>query len=168
MNIYLASGTYDFLVKKYAQQIDQQSLIAMQVYGDENAVLLHETSGPSIFAAPRKYETVFDKGDFTDKKYAVMNHIPVTDEHKPLFEQNIKRSLEQIDSQISAFRFIRPLKGDTYIILSLWAERKDFIIWKQKNRTQDSPITGDPTNGGIFQHAMFNGKAYLLELTISS
>ncbi len=167
MNTFLASGTYDFLVKKYASQIDQQTLIAMQVMGSDSALLVHETSSPSIFAAPRKYETAASRGDFSGKKYAVMNHIPVTDEHKPLFEQNIKRALEQLGQQISGYRLLRPVKGDTYIILSLWAERRDFIIWKQKHLSPDSPITGDPTNGGILQHTMFNGKAYLLELTIA-
>ncbi|MCE4050386.1 MULTISPECIES: antibiotic biosynthesis monooxygenase family protein [Bacillaceae] len=167
MNIYLASGTYDFLVKKYAAKIDQQSLIAMQVLGSDSALLVHETLSSSIFAAPRKYETAGSNGDFSGKRFAVMNHIPVTDEHKPLFEQNMKRSLEQMGQQISAYRLLRPVKGDTYIILSLWAERRDFIVWKQKHQNPDSPITGDPTNGGILQHTMFNGKAYLLELTIA-
>ena len=169
MNIYLTSGTYDYLHKKYEKKFSSDSsLLLMQEMENDRAILLQETDDPSFFQEPRIYEVVFSVGDLQNKGFVTMNYIPVSEENKPIFEYNLKTYLKDIaGTNMQAIRFLRPKKNDTYIIFCLWEGKNRYVSWKQDPQNINAPIgkTNDQTWNSS-QHSLFNGKPYFTSLSI--
>ena len=137
MNVYITTGTYDFL-KKLKDKHSNETIFLMQ--NGENTLLLHETSGKTVFAAPRRYEVVDEKGTISEKGFVVMNNIPVTDEGRPLLEYRFKNRVGLIESEpgFIAIRVLRPIKSDTYIILTVWEKESYFLKWTKSNSFQQA------------------------------
>jgi len=168
MNIYLTSGTYDYLYKKYEKKLSSEVMLLMQETDNDRAILLHESSSLSIFQEPRIYEVLFSRGMLHNKGFVTLNYIPVSEEKKPIFEYNIKDYLHSLnESNIQAIRFLRPRKGDIYIIFCLWEDKSQYITWKHNPQNTDSLIgkNSDQTWNSS-QHSLFNGKPYFISLTI--
>ncbi|GKU81703.1 antibiotic biosynthesis monooxygenase [Niallia sp. NCCP-28] len=166
MDIYLTSGTYDFLYKKYQKKFAAETLLLMQNNNGEG-VLLHETSAKTIFHSPRRYEVIDSAGSLVNEGFVTMNHIPVTDEHKPLFEYEIKKTLSLKRDDFRASRLLRPKNGDMYIIFCLWVSKSEYIKWRQNPINISSPLTENPEKTwNDPQHNLFYGKPYLSQLTI--
>jgi heme-degrading monooxygenase HmoA len=129
LKIYLTTGTPDFmsaLGKKY----EKKNVIFMN--GTSNSLLLHETEGKSVFQSPRQFEVVHSIGDLTHHGYFVFNHIPVTDEGRPVFEhryQNLSGSLQDEPGFI-AFRLCQPIKSETYVLLTEWKDASSYQLWE--------------------------------------
>ncbi|KAB7665367.1 antibiotic biosynthesis monooxygenase family protein [Bacillus sp. B1-b2] len=168
MNIYLTSGTYDYLFKKYEKNILEETMLLMQESESDRAILLHESSSSSLFQEPRAFEVIFSYGALINNGYITMNHIPISDEHKPTFEYSLKEYLKGIEERnMAAIRLLSPKKGDTYILLCLWKDKQDYISWKQLPHHANAPI-GKSTEytWNSFQHSLFNGKPYYTSLFI--
>ena len=132
MNIFFTGGT-DLFLKKLIEDHPNEVLLFMQ---NEGAFLLvHETEGNSFFKEPRKYEVIKSLGEFADEGFAVFNHIPVSDEGRPLFEYHFKNFIGEIENEpgFIAIRVLRPLSGDTYVIFTLWENDRFYKSWKTFN-----------------------------------
>ncbi|UII56897.1 antibiotic biosynthesis monooxygenase [Cytobacillus spongiae] len=129
MNVYLTNGTVDYLSNLHSQHRDDQMML---MHAGEDALLLHETEGESVFNEPRKYEVIDSSGTLDGAGFAVLNNIPVTEEGRPIFEYRFKNRAGLIESEpgFVAIRVLRPLSNDTYVILTLWQEEKDFKAWQ--------------------------------------
>ncbi|MBO0588856.1 antibiotic biosynthesis monooxygenase [Sporosarcina sp. E16_8] len=132
MTIYMTSGTPEFmesLKEKYAAE----GLIAM--HGQGNSLLLHETAGKTVFQTPRRYEVIGSSGSLSENGYFVFNNIPVTDEGRPVFEHRFKDRAGAIESEpgFIAFRLLRPLDSDTYIVMTEWSESTYYTRWKNSS-----------------------------------
>lgn len=132
MNVYITTGTHEFLQKLMDRHTDEK-MILMQ---GKDAMLLHETNGESVFESPRKYEIVDQSGELENKGYVVFNNIPVTDEGRPLFEYRFKNRAGLIEEVpgFTAIRVLRPLKSDTYVIMTLWEDERNFIAWQESEQ----------------------------------
>ncbi len=128
MNVYMTTGTYTFL-KTIKEKHANEIIFLMQ--NGQTALLLHETSGKTVFASPRRYEVVDGKGTIQNKGFVVMNHIPVTEEGRPLIEYRFKNQVGVIENEpgFIAIRVLRPIKSDTYVILTVWKKESDFNNW---------------------------------------
>lgn len=138
MNLYITSGTYEYL-KALKEKYPSENMILMQ--NPENFLLIHETEGISIFKEPRKYEAIDSSGTMNHAGFAVLNHIPVTDEGRPVFEYRFKNRSRTIENQpgFAAIRVLRPLSSNTYIILTLWENEQGFERW-QNQRLLKKPM----------------------------
>ena len=83
MNLYMTSGTPEFMesIKRNTQTKNY-----FYLHGIGNSVLIHETANKTVFQVPRKYEILESSGQFSQKGYFVLQHIPISDEGKPIFE----------------------------------------------------------------------------------
>ena len=161
MNVYMTTGTYDFL-EKIKAKYSQEDMILMQ--NGQNSLLLHETLKKSVFEVPRKYEVVNGCGDLVNKGLAVFNNVPVTDEGRPVFEYRFKERIPSI-SQISGFRAIRllrPVKGDTYVEFTLWGNEKAYSDWKHSSSFEEAQKTDSISE---FK-SIFSGPAYFTQYII--
>lgn len=132
MNIYITIGTLEYL-KTIKNKYPSETMVMMT---DENgALLLHETSSSSVFNEPRRYEAIEYKGDIKKSRIVVMNHIPVTDEGRPLFEQNCKNSVNSMGNEpgFAAVWLLRPLTTNTYVFLTAWDSILAFQGWKESD-----------------------------------
>lgn len=152
MFIYLTSGTPDYmelLHKKYANE----NMIIM--HGQSNSVLLYETEKKkSVFATPRKFEVLDTVGTIEQRGFFVFNNIPVSEEGRPVFEHRFLNSAHAVKNEpgLIAFRLLRPIKAETYIIITQWAGPNSYDVWKQSQtykvmyENNDKPIGANPQN----------------------
>lgn len=162
MNIYITTGTYDFL-KKLKDKQSKETIFLMQ--NGQTALLLHETSGKTVFSSPRRYEVVDAKGTIQEKGFVVMNNIPVTDEGRPILEYQLKNNIELIEKApgLIAIRILRPKKSDTYILLTVWQKESDFLKWKHsKSFDLANPEQQKPSGN------MFTAAPYITKYTLIS
>ena len=87
MNIYITSGTPAFM-EALRDKYPQEMIIAMH---GADSLLVHETTGKTVFQTPRRYEVLASSGALDENGYFVLNHLPVTDEGRPIFEHHFKK-----------------------------------------------------------------------------
>ena len=164
MNIYMTSGTPEFmesLKEKYAAE----GLIAM--HGQANSLLLHETAGKTVFQTPRRYEVIGSLGKIQDNGYFVFNNIPVTDEGRPVFEHRFTERAGAIESELGfiAFRLLRPLDSDTYIVMTEWSQSTHYTRWKNSS-SFDKFHAQNRTDAGVDNTLhIFSSAAYVTTYT---
>jgi heme oxygenase (mycobilin-producing) len=165
MNIYITTGTFDYL-KRIVEKYPDEAIVTM-VNGDD-ALLLHETNGKTVFKEPRKYEVFDSSGEFTKTGFVVMNHIPVTDEGRPLFEHQFKNRPRMVDNEpgFIANRVLRPLSSNTYIILTVWDKEMSFENWKNSASFPLSHEKPTAEKGVSEQPQIFASKSYVRKYTI--
>ena len=165
MNIYMTTGTYDFLNSIRKKHANEKMSIMQNA---EGALLLHETNGDTVFSTPRSYEVVDSAGEFGSTAYVVMNNIPVTKEGRPLFEyrfNNRARMVENVPG-FQAIRVLRPLSNDTYIILTVWDAADDFLNW-QSSKSYEKAHEKRGTEKGIDTVPnIFSGSSYVTKYSI--
>jgi len=168
VNIYLTSGTYDYLWKKYENEFSKETLLLMQDINSDRAILLHESQNPSFFKEPRSYDILFTYGILENNGFITMNYVPVSEDNKPVYEHNIMKYFSSNPHrEMKAIRFLRPKKGDTFIILCLWENKASYIKWMQQPENANAPIGNNSEKGwNNSQHSIFNGKPYFMQLTI--
>lgn len=150
MKLFLTSGTPEFM-ESMRKRYPKETMVAM--HGTGNSVLLHETAGKTVFQTPRRYEVISSSGNLTEQGFFVFNNIPVTDEGRPVFEHRFMNRAGAIDDEpgFIAFRLLRPLDSDTYIVMTQWSKSLFFDTWKNSSTYQmaheqkDSHVGTDKT-----------------------
>ncbi|WP_050614245.1 antibiotic biosynthesis monooxygenase family protein [Bacillus testis] len=159
MNMYITSGTYDFLDTMKKKHPDL-NLIMLQ--GGPSALLIQETEGKSIFKEPRKYEVVESIGELRQNGFIAMNSVPVTEEDRTTFEHTSKSNELKASRQpgFVASRILRPIKSETYIILTQWTEESAFNDWQS---TKEFLGVEDPKEKSLLVNpqSLFSGRAIL-------
>ncbi|WHY78911.1 antibiotic biosynthesis monooxygenase [Neobacillus sp. WH10] len=132
MHVYLTTGTFDFL-KRIESKYPNEVMVTM--VNENGALLLHETIGGTAFKEPRRYEVLESIGEIQKEGFAVMNNIPVKDEGRPLFEHQFKNQVQNIENEpgLIAFRLLRPLSSNTYVILTVWENEAYHQKWKKSD-----------------------------------
>lgn len=159
MFIYLTSGTPEFMETVYKKHAKEHMIV---MHGKGNSLLLHETEGKTVFATPRKFEVLDAVGELQENGFFVFNNIPVTEEGRPVFEHrflNRARAIEQ-EPGFVAFRLLRPIKDETYIVLTQWAGPHSFEAWKSSNAYKEAHANREkPT--GVSQQNIFTAAPYI-------
>lgn len=165
MNFYITTGTYYFL-KKACEKYPNENILLMGE--DDHSILLHETTGKTVFNQPRKFEVVDAVGTFDNTGFAVLNHIPVSDEGRPLFEYRFKNRQGHIEKQpgFVALRILRPISSSTYVILTLWKNKDSFHEWKESESFQKSHFKPETKAGGQPIN-IFAGPSYVTTYSIA-
>lgn len=137
MYLYMTSGTKDFM-EKIQERYKDKGLILM--HGGGQSLLLHETEAKSLFQTPRRYEIISSSGDLKDIGFFACNNVTVTDEGRPVFEHRFSSLNGEIESQpgFVAFRLLRPIGSDTYVIMTEWEEASYFDLWKSTSSYKNS------------------------------
>jgi heme-degrading monooxygenase HmoA len=133
-----------------------------------SALILHETIGDTVFKEPRKYVVIDSAGEFKDNGFVVINNIPVTDEGRPLFEQEYHDRAKVLsnDPGFIAARVLRPLSSNTYIILTIWESEADFQ--NSKNLHQFSNLLEQKEVGIDKLPKTFSSNSYVNQYSIIS
>ena len=164
MNIYLTSGTPEFM-NSVREKHSKENMVVL--HGEGNSVLLHETNGKTVFATPRKFEVIDSSGEISEQGYFVFNNIPVTDEGRPIFEHRFSERARAIENEpgFIALRVLRPIKADTYIVLTEWTGPNSFQAW-QKSQSYSEAHAKRGTEDGIDQRPnIFSSAPYITTYT---
>ena len=161
MFIYLTSGTADYMETLRKKFVPKEQMIVL--HGSGNSILLHETEGKTLFATPRKYEVIDSVKSIEQSGYFVLNNIPVADEGRPVFEKRFlsrSRAIEQEPGFI-AYRLLRPVGSDTYIVLTQWTGPSSFEAWKNSQSFKEAHSKPDRATPGVQQQNIFNAASYV-------
>ncbi|SES99700.1 Heme-degrading monooxygenase HmoA [Salinibacillus kushneri] len=129
MKVLMTIGTLEYL-QKIKQDHPEANILIMQ--NATNGLAYYEGNNDDVFSEERTYETVDSVGEMKEEGYVVMNNIPVTDEGRPIFEDHFLNRQGKIEEMpgFQAIRVLRPVHGNTYIILTQWENEKRFHDWK--------------------------------------
>lgn len=166
MNFYITSGTPEFmqtLQSKYANE----SMILL--HGQGNSVLMHETEKKSKFSTPRRFEVVEGRGNFEQRGFVAMYNIAVADESKKLFEESVITAIQPLKDEAAciAFRVLRPIKHEMYLIVTQWAGPNSFDVWTNSDafKLRLESLLANATSS---TQAMFTSKAYVTKYSAPS
>jgi len=168
LNFYITTGTIDYLTKLKNKHSNENMLVLTESKDNFSAVILHESNNQTLFNHPRKYEVIDSIGTFEKATYAVMNNIPVTDEGKPLLEYQFKNRQRKIEHQpgFVAIRVLRPLSSNTYVILTLWENKRAYENWESSESFLEAHKK-QPKSSGAKSIAIFAGPSYLTTYSIA-
>lgn len=134
MYAFMTTGTYPFL-KQLEQSKRHISFYFMK--SDSHVLAYYESERKkSVFAAGRSYEILFQTGHLNKIGFVVMNNIPVTDDNRPIFEDRFRNRSRKIEVMpgFVAFRLLKPLRGNTYIVFTQWQKKKDYDLWTESEQ----------------------------------
>lgn len=129
MNFYITSGSMDFM-KSLRQKYANENMVAMD--GQGNSLLLHETTGPTLFQSSRQYDKIAEFGTLSEEGFFALHHIPVTDDGRPIFEHWMLSRIDEIEDEpgFIAYRLLRPKGRNTFIFLTEWSKKVFFELWQ--------------------------------------
>ena len=132
------------------------------LHGQGNSILMHETEKKSKFATPRRFEVVEGQGKFEQRGFIAMHNVPVADESKKLFEESVITAIQPLknNSACVAFRVLRPVKHEMYVIITQWAGPASFEVWTESNDFKEK-LEGLIANSTSVTQTMFTSKAYV-------
>lgn len=132
MKAYMTNGTLEYL-----EQIrDNHPAITMYfMRNNTSTTVYYEDTGSSVFKEARSYTAIAERGSIHEDGFVVMNHIPVTDDGKPIFESEFKQRADRIEKVPGsyAFRVLRPLHGNTYVLLVQWDSEQSYQVWRDSD-----------------------------------
>ncbi len=151
MNIYMTTGTMDFM-EKIKEKHTNENILLMN--GAGQTLLLHETNGASVFQTPRSYQVAGSFGQLTEPGFFAMDVVAVTDEGKPIFEHQYKHMGEKLQDMpgFIAYRLLRPLGSDTYVLISEWTDKRLYEIWHKSPGNKLSKTMDFKDAGGTALH----------------
>ncbi|WP_404458719.1 antibiotic biosynthesis monooxygenase family protein [Oceanobacillus kapialis] len=137
MNAYMTNGTIDFLLKLEEKHKDIDFYF---MTSNSGALAYYEGNGKSIFNAGRDYDILLEKGAISEDGYVVMNNIPVVEDGQATFEKRFMQGENNIDMMpgFHAYRFLKPLNGNTYVVFTQWRSAQDFENWKNSEHFKQS------------------------------
>lgn len=133
MKAYMTNGTLDFLKKLE----DKHPKIEFHLMtSPQGGLAYYEDENKKVFSAGREYEVVIKSGKIQEEGYVVMNNIPVTNDGRAPFEDRFKNRKNAVEDMpgFQAFRFLRPKKGNTYVVMTQWKTVSDFENWKDSEQ----------------------------------
>lgn len=132
MNIFTTSGTMDFM-ESLRDNYASEKMIAMHAKG--TSLLLHETTGRSVFQTPLRYEVIGSSGNLEEEGFFAFNHVSVTDEGRPIYEHLLLNRADKIEGEqgLIAYRLLRPIRSNTYVVLTQWSNEHFFNHWKKSS-----------------------------------
>lgn len=161
MNIYITYGTTDYL-DAYQEKYDE----ALLLEGDSNSALVYETAGENPFTEKHEYEVINQRGSLTGAGFVVMNHIPVSEEGRALFEERFQNRAGLVENEpgFSGIRILRPLHQDPYIVMTLWKSHADFMNWQQSKAYEEAHKNRGTSKG--LPEILFTGKSFVKEYMV--
>ncbi|MBK3495964.1 antibiotic biosynthesis monooxygenase [Viridibacillus sp. YIM B01967] len=163
MNIYLTSGTPEFMESLRKKYPNEKMIV---LHGAGNSVLLHETAGKSVFQTPRRYEVLDSTNELEEQGFFVFNNIPVSDEGRPIFEHRFLSRSRAIEDEpgFKAYRLLKPLNSETYIVASEWSGPASFEAWKTSKAFKEAH-ENQSTSDGTDNRNIFTSKPYVTTYT---
>ncbi|MBM7554114.1 antibiotic biosynthesis monooxygenase family protein [Thalassobacillus pellis] len=162
MKVSMTNGTLNYLAK-LDKEHPEASLLFMQ---DEDKTLAYYEGDTSIFEEGRDYEIVDAVGEIQNSGFVVMNNIPVSHEGRPVFEDRFKNregGVEKMDG-FQAIRILRPLQGNTYVVLTQWRNEQSFENWKNSQSFEKAHKNSGPNHEK--KPSFMDGQPYITQYSM--
>ncbi len=157
MKLFMNSGTFDYLLNLYKKHENEPVLLLRNA---GKSLLLHETAGETFMKEPRSFDVFGQAGTLTQETFISMNHIPVPDEETAAFEHTFRDLGAHLQSKngFRAYRLLRPLRSDTYIVLIAWNNENAYKDW-DRSGADGFPLKQSSSKASITKK-IFTGGPY--------
>ena len=162
MNFYMTSGTSDFL-QKLIEKHPKEHLILLE--GQGKAIVLHETTGKSIFSLPKNYEVADAFGELQQKGYFVLYHLSIEGDRRELFKQKFLKVSEDTlkkDTSLISYRLLMPKKNSEHVLfISQWGGPASYEAWTHSTQYKTHFESLFQMQGSSVQK-IFDGESYIM------
>ncbi|CQR47028.1 Heme-degrading monooxygenase HmoB [Paraliobacillus sp. PM-2] len=141
MKAYMTNGTLDYLEHIYKQHPDVNLSL---MHNANTALVYYEVIHKiSLFREARVYDVLVSCGDLKEHGFVSMRHIPLTDDGKPIFENEWKKKNDLLTkhTELYAFRVLKPTYGNTYLVFMQWEDEYAFQEWEITNLSNEHIAT---------------------------
>ena len=164
MNLYITSGTFDYLrkTKKNAEHL-------LLLTNPLKSSLIQESDGGTLFKSAQKYKVIESIGALRQEGYVLLNYIPVSAEGKEPFEFAFHHALEKMNGidGFHSLRLCRPTESDTYLAITQWRDKETFLTWK-KSPAYIALFDQKAPSLAHSPQKLFTGDSYSVEYTAPS
>lgn len=118
MYMYVTSGTHHFM-----QNLWLKHKPAVQIFQNNNeSILVHETEKKTVFASPRKYETVYSVGEISNDHLLSLDSFYVDKSDRPLFIERFHAHVDEIfkPNYMIGLRLLKPINTDNFCVVTSW------------------------------------------------
>lgn len=130
MKAYMTNGTIEYL--EHIEQAHPDLPLGI-MHNATTALAYYEVDHKvSLFKEARIYDVLVSKGSILDHGFVSMRHIPLTDDGKPIFEAEWKKNNTLLNKhkELYAYRILKPIHGNTYVVLMQWQDEGAFHQWE--------------------------------------
>src|SRR5690625_63302 len=160
---FMTTGTISFL----KQLTKKHETIDFSFMKSEGATLVYYESEKkkSIFVSGRAYRILYDFKALEKNGFVVMDHIPVVDDGKDIFESKVKEFLPTITRAygIQTIRFFKPNKSDTYCIMTQWKSENAYETFLQSSMHDFYEEATLARHSAYFAERPFTSTYYMLK-----
>jgi|SRR5690625_1392946 len=134
MYAFMTTGTTHFL-KSLTEVHPKINFYFMKSAGN-TLVYYEENRKKGVFVSGKSYSILAKNGVVEQFGFVSMQHIPVLEDVKPVFEDKMTNLFQQLKivKGINASRLLKPIRGNTYIIFILWDSENNYLKW---NKTEE-------------------------------
>lgn len=128
MKVYMTNGTLSFLMKLANKN---QRIHFYFMHNESSTLAYYEGIKKKVFAAGREYTAIDHHGEIAESGFVMMDHIPVTSETQPIFENTLPQMRSSVIKApgFQALRFLKPRRGNQYVIVTQWHTKGDYENW---------------------------------------
>ncbi|MFB1052194.1 antibiotic biosynthesis monooxygenase [Paraliobacillus sp. JSM ZJ581] len=141
MKAYMTNGTLKYLDHISKQHPNVDLFIMHNVY---TSLAYYEVKQEiSLFHQARVYDVFLSIGELQEHGFISMRHIPLTDDGKPIFEDEWKKKIDMLHThkELYAYRILKPTHGNTYIVCMQWKDEQSFREWETSNLSNEHVTT---------------------------
>lgn len=160
LKLYTTSGSMDFMESVRKKYLNETMVV---MHGVGNSILMHETSGKSVFQTPHTYTVIDHAGPLEEQGFFALNYIPTSDEGRPIFEHWVLKRTDLIKSQkgLISYRILRPEASNTYVIMTQWTGKFFFESWQETPAYHEVTAEGEKGAGLHKDLHMFASAPYV-------
>ncbi|WP_037285400.1 antibiotic biosynthesis monooxygenase family protein [Saccharibacillus sacchari] len=117
---------------------------------DKETLYLFEAAHPPDTSIDSRsaYQAIDSAGSLAGG-FAVLNNIPVSEDGRAAFEERFLGRARRVEDMpgFSGIRVLRPLQGDTYVILTVWKDEDSFKGWQESEAYNHAHQKRDTAQG---------------------
>ncbi|RDX00836.1 antibiotic biosynthesis monooxygenase family protein [Listeria kieliensis] len=128
--IYITSGTEHYLRQILAEH-PGEGIMLLQNY--EHSILLHETSGASVFKEENTYRKLQSSGKMKGYGFVTLEYIMMQrDEEVPIFLQNYEQMVRQLHETpgLQCVQLGQSLTQNKFLVLAFWDSEMYYQAFK--------------------------------------
>lgn len=118
--------------------------------GGDEPVYLFEAAHPlETSVDSRSAYQAIDSAGSLNGGFAVLNNIPVSEDGRTAFEERFLGRARRVEDMpgFAGIRVLRPLQGDTYVILTIWQDEDSFKSWQSSESYNHAHKKRDTSEG---------------------
>lgn len=161
VNIYIASGTADFL-QNVKENNNNEALLLL--HGKTKSILVHESEKKSIFALPQSFEIEETYGQMNEEGLYAFHYLSVESSRRDIVIEQLARYGMELRNEpsLKSYRILKPLKrGEHILFITGWGGSASYEAWTKSSKYKEqfaSIMHAEPSS----VQKIFDGESFVV------